>query len=138
MEKRDFTKEFVFISSRSSAPGGQNVNKVNTKMELRFDIERSKLLNDAEKILMRKNLKNKVTIDGILQIVSQEERSQLRNKQKCIEKFYSFLEKALKKPKKRKKVKPSPAMKESRLLKKRKKSEKKELRKNVIIDTVIN
>ena len=124
-----FERELVFTSSRSSGPGGQHVNKVSTKVELRFHIPNSGLLNDEEKDILLIKLKNKINSEGELIIVSQDERSQLKNKEKVIEKFYELLQKALIPPKKRKPTKPSQASKEKRLEKKRIIANKKEKRK---------
>ena len=107
MPERNFEKEFEFITSRSSGKGGQHVNKTDSKVELRFNVPDSNLLTDDEKELLNKNLSNKINKDGILQIVSQKSRSQLKNKKTCINKFYEFLEKGLKIPKERKKTKRS-------------------------------
>ncbi len=131
MEK-DFESEFVFISSRSSGAGGQHVNKVNTKIELRFNINNSNLLNTEEKLLIYKKLSNRISKDGILQIISQESRSQIRNKKKCIDKFYEIIEQALIIPKKRKKLRPSKKWHRKRLKNKMFNSEKKENRKKLI------
>jgi len=127
---RDFSNELHFSASRSSGPGGQNVNKVNTKVELRFSIPGSTLLSDEEKELILEKLKKKVNSEGELILVSQSERSQLKNKVKVVEKFYILLSSALTPRKKRKPTKPSLASKEERLETKRKQTEKKERRKN--------
>ncbi|HZJ74354.1 MAG TPA: alternative ribosome rescue aminoacyl-tRNA hydrolase ArfB [Perlabentimonas sp.] len=126
---RDFSSEFRFSASRSGGAGGQNVNKVNTKVELRFSITESQLLTDNEKELLLKKLKNRITTEGELIIVSQTERSQLGNRRRCVEKFYALLKESLTPPKKRKPTKPTRASKERRLEKKRYKAIKKELRK---------
>jgi ribosome-associated protein len=130
LNDRDFGNELHFSASRSSGPGGQNVNKVNTKVELRFHIASSSLLSDEEKALLMEKLVKKINSEGELILVSQTERSQLKNKEKVIEKFYSLLIRALTQRKKRKPTKPSQASKEERLETKRKQSEKKERRKN--------
>lgn len=122
LKNRDFSSEFTFSASRSGGAGGQNVNKVNTKVELRFDIAASSLLSDDEKIQILGKLKSKLTIEGVLIVVSQEERTQLKNKEICIEKFYNMLEKALTVAKKRKPNKPTAASKEKRLESKRQQS----------------
>ena len=125
----DFSPEFSFKTSRSSGPGGQNVNKVNTKVELSFDVENSALLLDEEKERIKNNLASKLTKDFVLIITSQSERTQLRNKEECIRKFYEIIEEALKVPKKRKKLKMSKAAIEKRLKQKKHTSEKKDSRK---------
>jgi ribosome-associated protein len=128
---RDFTYEFSLSATRSSGPGGQNVNKVSTKIELRFDVNNSQLLSDGEKLLINSKLANKISNDGILIIVSQTDRSQLKNKEDSIKKFYQLIEKAIAPVKKRKPTKPSRAAKEKRLGEKRIVAEKKVLRKNI-------
>lgn len=128
IKDRDFTPELVFSASRSGGAGGQNVNKVNTKVELRFNIAASVLLTDEEKSILLQKLEAKLTQEGILIIVSQTERTQLRNKEIGIEKFYDILEKSLKVQKKRKSTKPTPASKEKRLESKRIQSQLKSAR----------
>ncbi len=126
---RDFSSEFVFSASKSSGPGGQNVNKVNTKVELRFSVSESNLLSDYEKEILFKKLNAKLTAEGELIIVSQDDRSQIANKQNCIEKFYTLLTKALTPAKKRVASRPTRASKEKRLERKKLQSKKKGLRK---------
>jgi ribosome-associated protein len=130
MEK-DFTNEFSFITSRSGGPGGQNVNKVNSKVMLCFDVQNSALLTDEEKVLIREKLANRINSEGILQITSQAKRTQLGNKVVCIEKFYQLIEKALTVQKPRKRTKPSKAAIQKRLDDKKRQSEKKENRKKL-------
>ncbi len=129
IESRDFCNEFVFGASKSSGPGGQHVNKVNTKIELRFSIQNSSLLSETEKQILFKKLKTKLTTQGELIIVSQDERSQIGNKQKCIKKFYSILTLTLSPTKKRIASKPTRAAKERRIESKKLQSKKKGLRK---------
>jgi len=76
----DLSGEFQFLTSRSSGPGGQNVNKVNSKVELRFDIQNSSLLSEEQKEILLVKLSAKISSEGILSIVSQRDRSQLTNK----------------------------------------------------------
>jgi len=129
LKERDFSPEFTFKTSRSSGAGGQNVNKVNTKVELRFNVESSQLLTSQEKETILKKLSSKLSSDGDLIIVSQEERTQLKNKQICIEKFYKTVAQALKVVKKRKPTKRTTLSVEKRIASKRQISEKKTLRK---------
>jgi len=124
----DLSAEFEFLTSRSSGPGGQNVNKVNSKVELRFDIPNSKILTDDQKEKLLIKLVTKVTGDGILIIASQRDRSQLSNKEDAIIKFYKLINSALKPVKKRKATQPTKSSIESRLTSKRIKSEIKQNR----------
>ncbi len=131
---RNFEPELHFSSSRSSGPGGQHVNKVNTRIELRFHIPDSELLSDEEKEILLHKLKNKINKDGELIIVSQEDRSQYKNKEIALEKFLDMLKKALTPTKKRKPSKPTRASKEKRLDEKKLISLKKTQRKKPDLD----
>jgi len=126
---RDFFNEFVITASRSSGAGGQNVNKVSTKIDLRFHVSSSQLLSDREKEVIHRKLANKISLEGYLIIVSQTERSQLQNKEIAIEKFYAMIEKALTPRIRRKPTRPTKASKERRLESKRLTSDKKSSRK---------
>ncbi|MBC7410666.1 MAG: aminoacyl-tRNA hydrolase [Arcicella sp.] len=123
--KQDFSTEFQFQASRSGGAGGQNVNKVSTKVELRFNVATSSLLDDNQKELIQKKHKNQINSAGELIIVSQEERTQLRNKNTTIKKFKELLMKALTIPKKRIKVTPTAGMIAERLKNKKMASDKK-------------
>jgi|SRR5208283_4262523 len=127
---RDFSNELVFNASRSSGPGGQNVNKVNSKIELRFNVEASTLLTEDEKKQILEKLTAKITDSGDLVIVSQKDRSQIRNKELAQEKFYNLLHKALTPAKVRKPTSLTRASREKRLEEKRMLSLKKESRKS--------
>ena len=129
IRNRNFTTELVFNASRSSGAGGQNVNKVNTKVELRFAISGSSELSDEEKDMLRGKFPNKINENDELIVVCQTERSQLKNKEIALEKFYTLLESAFIPRKKRKPTKPTAASKTKRLEAKRIKSEKKASRK---------
>jgi ribosome-associated protein len=128
---RDFTPELKFSSSRSSGPGGQNVNKVNSKIELRFNISNSEILNEDEKVIIFNKLKNKINSDGELIITVQTDRSQLKNKQEAIEKFNDLITKALTPRKKRRSTSPTKASVEKRLKVKKKEGEIKQLRRKI-------
>lgn len=100
---KDLSSELEFITSKSGGPGGQNVNKVNSKVELRFSLFDSVILTKQEKEIIFKKLYHHINNDGILSVTAQTERSQLQNKQIAIEKFYQWIEIALTPVKPRKK-----------------------------------
>jgi ribosome-associated protein len=125
-------KEIVFRASRSSGAGGQHVNKVATKVTLLFDVKNSKLLSEEQKQLVLENLQSRISKEGILQISCQTSRSQTQNKEASLKLFFNLLGKAVRPPKKRKKVKPLAANPDNRLKSKRLQSEKKDIRKKVI------
>jgi|WetSurMetagenome_2_1015567.scaffolds.fasta_scaffold195674_2 ribosome-associated protein len=124
-----FEKEMYFKASKSSGRGGQNVNKVSTKIGLFFNVNNSALLSEEEKLQLKARLKNKIDKHGFLGISSQTERSQLLNKKKAIVKFYDMLSIALKKRKKRVETKPTLNSVTKRLSEKKIISGKKSLRK---------
>lgn len=128
IDKENILNELNFKATRSSGSGGQNVNKVSTKIELRFSIDDSLYISDNEKNRIKKKLANRISNENILIISSDSERTQLGNKKKAIEIFFDLIEKALKKPKKRIKTKPTKASKERRLKQKKIQAEKKKLR----------
>ncbi|MEE4198215.1 MAG: alternative ribosome rescue aminoacyl-tRNA hydrolase ArfB [Bacteroidales bacterium] len=129
ISKEVLLKELTFKAVRSSGSGGQHVNKVSTKVELRFDVDHSEGLSPEEKARIITKLSARISKEGILIITSDTARTQLRNKNQAIELFFELLEQALKKPKKRKKTKPTRSSKEKRLKAKKIQAEKKQLRK---------
>lgn len=122
--------EFRFSATRSSGPGGQNVNKVNTRVELRFNILNTPSLDDEEKEMATAALRNKINSEGDLLIVSQSERSQLQNKKKAEEIFYRLMSRALTRKIERKPTKPTAASRIKRIEQKKKRSFVKSLRKD--------
>lgn len=104
-----------FQTSRSSGAGGQNVNKVETKVTLLFDVAAATLFSEVEKIRLRKRLSNRLQAEGLLQVTNQETRSQLRNKELALQKLVELLSDALKTEKPRKATKPSKAAVQRRL-----------------------
>lgn len=119
----DLLLPFVqFQTSRSGGAGGQHVNKVETKVTLLFDIAAATLFSEEEKVRLRKQLSNRLQSEGLLQISSQETRSQLRNKEFALRKLVELLSDALKTEKPRKATKPSKAAVQKRLDAKRQQS----------------
>ena len=125
----DIKKELRFTFSRSSGPGGQHVNKVNTKVTLIWDILNSATSNEDQKKLLLQKLKTKLTGEGVLIISSQSGRSQLGNKRTAIQKLEELLDKSFFLRKKRKSTKPTKASVLKRLEEKKKQGEKKRNRK---------
>lgn len=121
----DLESEFVFQTSRSSGPGGQNVNKVNSRVELRFDVLNSVLLTGGQKEILQMKLASKLTSEGVLLVASQESRSQLENKELSVQKLYKLISGALKPVKKRKPTRPTKSADEKRLQRKKLQAEKK-------------
>jgi ribosome-associated protein len=127
---RNLDNEFIFSTSRSSGPGGQNVNKVSTKVELRFNLLLTSGFSEEEKTLIFNKLKNKINKESEIILVAQSERTQLMNKVAVTEKFYDLVSKALTLQKKRKSTKPTLSSKIKRLEGKRSRGIIKKLRKD--------
>jgi len=120
--------ELEFSASRSSGPGGQNVNKVNTKVTLKLDIPNSFVLTDEEKAVLMPKLASRLTTEGILVLTSQDKRSQLQNKEAVILKLETILAKAFERKKPRKATRPGKGAVQNRIQKKKQLSEKKKWR----------
>jgi ribosome-associated protein len=120
--------EITITASRSGGPGGQNVNKVSTKITLGFDVLHSTALSDEQKQLICEKLTTRINNDGILQVVSQRTRSQELNRADAINRFAELLRHALMPRRVRIKTRLPKAAKEQRLQEKRKHSVKKESR----------
>jgi len=127
--KKELIREVTFSTARSSGPGGQNVNKVETKVELHFNVMQSRVLSDKEKDVVVTRLKNLINANNEIVITSQQSRSQLQNKRIAVQKFLTLLNNALKPAKKRIATKPTKVSVKKRLESKRKHSEKKNFRK---------
>lgn len=115
MDKALLISEVTFKAVRSSGPGGQNVNKVASKILLSFDLVLSKALSEDEKALLQIKLASKLSQENILSITSQEDRSQIKNKEIATKKFLKIIENGLKIDKPRKETKIPRGIKEKRL-----------------------
>lgn len=120
--------ELEFSASRSSGPGGQNVNKVNSKVTLKFDVGNSIVLSEEEKSTLLTKLASRLSTAGVLILTSQDKRSQLQNKEAALAKLDTLLTKAFVKKKARKATKPSKGSVQKRIKKKKQHSEKKQWR----------
>lgn len=115
MDKEILLSELKFKAVRSSGAGGQNVNKVSSKVVLSFDLANSLGLTQDEKVLLQTKIATKLTQENILIITCEEDRSQLKNKEIALKKFIKTIENGLKTPKERKATKIPRAVKEKRL-----------------------
>jgi ribosome-associated protein len=123
IEERELEERFV----RASGPGGQNVNKVSTAVELRFDVQASSLPSDMKQRLTTL-AGSRLTADGVLLIDSREHRTQGQNREAARARLVALLQDASRRPKTRRKTKPKKAAKEKRLDSKRKRAAVKSLR----------
>lgn len=130
MNRNKLENELEYNYVRSSGAGGQHVNKVSSKVELRFNVSVSEGLTENEKARVLNALKNRISSDATLILTSQASRSQFKNKALVTERFFKLLSSALARKKKRVATKPTKGSIKKRLQQKQQKSEKKRLRQN--------
>lgn len=123
--------ELAYRTSRSSGPGGQNVNKVETRVTVLLDLERSSVLDDDQKARIRAALATRINKEGVLRVVSQKHRTQAANREAARTKLAELLARSLKRRRKRKKSKVSKLAKRRRLEDKRRRSQLKQRRAKV-------
>ena len=128
MNKEKIITELDFKAVRSSGAGGQNVNKVSSKVVLYFNLPTTQALSEEEKVLVRQRLSTKLTNDDILILNCDEDRSQLRNKEIVIKRFLQLMEHSLRVEKKRKPTKVPRAVIKKRIENKRRQSDIKQSR----------
>ena len=115
--------ELTFSTSRSSGPGGQNVNKVETRVTVRFDVDASRALDTGQKERVRNALKGRITKEGVLQVSSDTHRTQAANRKAALERLQRLLAEAIVMPKERRPTRIPTAAKKRRLADKRHRAE---------------
>jgi ribosome-associated protein len=133
-DQSDILKVVSFKTSRSGGKGGQNVNKVSSKVELIFNIDEAYFFTDDEKARLKEKLASRLDGEGLLHVVSQEDRSQLLNKQRTVLKLIAILKAGLAVQKARKATRIPKAVKEKRLASKAANAQKKESRRKFNFD----
>lgn len=128
MDKEKIINELAYKAVRSSGAGGQNVNKVSSKVVLSFNVAQSQFLLEEEKALIETRLASRLTDEGVLILQCDEDRSQLRNKEIVTKRFFSVLEAALKVDKPRKPTKVPRSVIRKRIEGKRRQADKKQNR----------
>ena len=123
--------ELRFRFARSGGPGGQHVNRSATQVELLFDVTNSPSLDEVQRQRVLTKLKSRIDKEGVLHLVSQETRSQLRNREEVVERFRELMREALHVPKSRRPTRPSRGARERRLEEKRRRGEAKRGRRPV-------
>ena len=124
IDERELEERFV----RASGPGGQNVNKVSTAVQLRFDVERSPNLDDRVRQRLRTLAGSRLTADGVLVIDARRHRTQAQNREDARERLIELVRQAAKRPVKRRATRPTRAARERRIEGKRQQSERKQSR----------
>ncbi len=118
-------EEVSFTTSRSGGPGGQNVNKLETRVTLRFDLAGTASLTEEQKARLRERLATRITRDGVFQVTSQKHRSQGANRDAAVERFAELIRENLREEAPRKKTRPSRAAKARRVEEKRRQGQRK-------------
>jgi ribosome-associated protein len=126
--------ELQFRFARSSGPGGQHVNRSATQVELLFDVANSPSLDETQRRRVLRKLESRIDKEGVLHLVSQETRSQLRNREEVVERFRELMREALHVPRRRRPTRPTRAARERRLEEKRRRSGTKRDRRPVSLD----
>jgi ribosome-associated protein len=124
-------REFRFRFSRSSGPGGQHVNKTETRVELLFNVRTSPSLTEKQREQIERKLGSRISADGILSIAAQGSRSQTKNREIALTRFRKLLQKALQKTKKRIPTKPSKVSSEKRIQRKKRRGDIKKSRRSL-------
>jgi ribosome-associated protein len=121
-------QELEFSFARSPGPGGQNTNKVNTRVTLLFDVQNSPSLTTSQRKRIKSKLSTRINNQGILRVVSSKERTQLANRRAAVNRFVTLLADALHTPKPRRKTRPPASVNRRRLDTKRKRGQLKQSR----------